>query len=361
VKTVTVLITGSTAPGFASIVRSLKLSKCYKYRIIASDYRERISSRYFSDKSYVLTDNYRPEFPEELREVCEKEGVEVILPIRTDDQLSICRNLEAFRKSGVEPAIVVTDPDLLDTLLNKRKLMEYCNKIIGIKTPNFSYASDSKNLIKIIESFGYPKKPVVIKPSYSNGSRGFRILDENIDRHRLFFEEKPNGIYSTLNRVIEEIGHQFPELIVMEYLPGVEYTIDVLCRKGKTFAVLSRLRAGMTQGITTMGVLIDDGNSASIKKYAERLVEGFGLSYNVGLQMKENHEGEPLLLEVNPRLQGTTIMSVLGGVNIPEMIVQMALREFDYDYVPEVKWGLKMERVWLELFEYEGKCWSITD
>jgi carbamoyl-phosphate synthase large subunit len=360
-KNITVLVTGSTAPGYVSIARALRLSKSYKIRIIATDFRENISSRFFSDKSYVLTHNYHPEFPQALLEICEKENVDVVLPIRTDDQLPICNNLEAFRNSGVEPALVVTDSELLDTILNKRRLMEYCQNVIGIRTSTFSYASDSESLTRIVESFGYPEAPVVIKPSYSKGSRGFRILNEQVDRHKLFFEEKPYGVYSTLNRVLEEIGNEFPELIVMEYLPGTEYTIDVLCRKGRTFAILPRQRSGMTKGITTSGVLIEDTNKASIRDYSKRIVEGFGLSYNAGLQMKENIEGIPLLLEINPRLQGTTIMSVQGGVNIPEMMVQMALREFDYEYEPEIKWGLKMERVWLELFEHEERCWSIEE
>ena len=360
-KNVTVLVTGSTAPGFVSIARSLRLSKTYNFKIIATDYRETISSRFFSDKSYVLTHNYLPEFPTELIEVCEKENVDVLLPIHTDDQLPICNKLKAFRDSGVEPAVVVTDSELLDTILNKRKLMEYCEKVIGVQTPDFSYASSSASLAQIVNSFGYPEKPVVIKPSYSNGSRGFRILDEQLDRRELFFKEKPTGIYSTLNRVIEDIGDEFPELIVMEYLPGTEYTIDVLCRKGRTFAILPRLRSKLIGGITTSGVLVEDSDIETIREYSKQIVEGFGLSYNVGLQMKENHEGVPLLLEINPRLQGTTIMSVQGGVNIPEMMVQMALREFDYDYVPDVKWGMKMERVWFELFEYQERCWSVEE
>ncbi|MHA1863240.1 MAG: ATP-grasp domain-containing protein [Candidatus Thorarchaeota archaeon] len=99
------------------------------------------------------------------------------------------------------------------------------------------------------------------------------------------------------------------------------------------------------------GFIYDDETS-------RKLVDGFGLSYNVGIQVKENKEGVPLLLEINPRLQGTTVISVAGGVNIPEMMVMMALEEFDYDFKTVVKWGLQMQRVWLELFHYDGRTWE---
>jgi len=66
----------------------------------------------------------------------------------------------------------------------------------------------------------------------------------------------------------------------------------------------------------------------------------------------------PKILEINPRLQGTTIISVEGGVNIPELMVQMALGDFNPDYRPEIKWGLKLHRVYREIFELEGKVWT---
>lgn len=351
------LVTGATAPGFVSIVKALKSSKKYNFEIIGSDYRKEMSSDLFSEKCFVLPDNRSDEFPIALAELCKEESVDVVLPIRTDDQMPICKNLELFREIDTEPAIVVTDPDLLDIILNKRKLMEYCKDIIQIETPAFSYAKDAEALRSQVFSLGYPENPVVIKPSYSNGSRGLRILNEQIDWKSMFYEEKPTGIYSTLDRVLNDIGESFPELVIMEYLPGNEYTLDVLCRKGIAFAVVPRLREGMTGGITTRGIISNDENYEHLSKTAEAIVEGLGMSYNAGMQLKESKGGRPLLLEINPRLQGTTTISVAAGVNIPEMMVEMAMQEFDYDYSPDIRWGLEMERIWLELFRYNEEIW----
>ncbi len=353
-----VLVTGSTAPGFISIVKALKSSRNYDLTIIGSDFREAISSKYYVKESYILPDNRSPEFAGALLDLCVEQDVDVVLPIRSDDQLPLCEKYGDFNEKGIEPALVVTSPDLLDTILNKRSLMEYAKNIIGMEVPVFSCATTSNELEKAVESLGYPETNVVVKPSYSNGSRGFRILDDSLDMRKMFFEEKPTGIYSTLSRVLEDIGDSFPELVVMEYLPGKEYTIDALCRRGITFAAIPRLRTGMVGGITTKGVVANDSNLKAIQKTTAKLVEGFGLSYNVGIQVKENRDGKPLLLEINPRLQGTTTISVASGVNIPELMVMMALQEFDYDYKPEVRWGLEMQRVWLELFKYEGRVWE---
>lgn len=353
-----VLVTGSAAPGFVSIVKALKASTSYEMQIIGSDYTETLSSKSFVDESYVLPDNRSPEFADALLDLCVSKGVDVILPIRTDDQLPICRKYGEFKDAGIEPAIVTTDPELLDTILNKRKLLEYCREIIHLKTPEFSFSTDASGLKEAAEKLGYPELPIAIKPSYSNGSRGFRILDEKLDRRKQFFEEKPSGIYSTLDDVLNTLGESFPEMVIMEYLPGNEYTVDVLCRKAETFAVIPRLRTKMTGGITTRGVITKDDNFELISESVESIVEGFGLSYNVGIQFKESRNGKPLLLEINPRLQGTTTMSVAAGVNIPELMVQIALKEFDYSYSPTIKWGLEMQRVWLEIFKDDKRIWK---
>ena len=58
-------------------------------------------------------------------------------------------------------------------------------------------------------------------------SRGVRILDENADRYDLLFNQKPSSIFSTMSEIMESIGpKKIPNLLVSEYLPGPELTID---------------------------------------------------------------------------------------------------------------------------------------
>ena len=353
-----VLVTGSAAPGFVSIIKALKTSSTYKLDIIGTDYIETLSSKTFVKKHYVLADNRSPKFVDSLLDVCKRENVDVILPIRTDDQLPICKRFGEFRDAGIEPAIVTTNPELLDTLLNKKKLLEYCQNVIHLRTPDYHATDNADEFRDAASKLGYPDFPIAVKPCYSNGSRGFRILDQKIDKRKQFFEEKPTGIYSSLDELLSIIGDTFPEMLLMEYLPGNEYTVDVLCRKGITFAAVPRLRTKMTGGITTGGVVANDDNYPIILESCKSVIEGFGLSYNVGLQFKVSRDGVPLLLEVNPRLQGTTTMSVAAGVNIPELMIKMALEEFDYKYTPSIKWGLEMHRIWQELFNDGKRIWK---
>jgi len=350
------LLTGFCAPGFTSIVYALRKSKKFEFYIYSTDWKPNLASQY-ADNSEVIGDNLVPEWPDKIIAAAEKEKIEVLIPIRTDDLALLARNIDALREIGVEPTLPSEDPKLIETLSNKVELYRAVEKL-SLETPEHYAVTNIDELDKAADALGYPDIPICIKPAVADGSRGFRILDETKDRKMMFFSEKPNSTYSDLDTLKEILGESFQKMLLMEFLPGREYTVDILCQKGVVYAVLPRLRTVMTGGITTGAVLAKDDQFDFINQFSERIVKGHNLSYNIGIQLREDRNGKLKLLEMNPRLQGTTIISVEGGVNIPEIMVDMALDSFDTDYTPDIKWGLKLQRVWREILEYEGKKWT---
>jgi carbamoyl-phosphate synthase large subunit len=355
-RNVRILLTGFCAPGFTSIVYALRKSSRFDFYIYSTDWKENLAS-HFADKSDVIGDNLAPEWSSRIFAAAERENVEVLIPIRTDDLAPLARDIDRFRAIGIEPTLPSEDPMVIETLRNKIELYSAV-KALDLNVPEHYPARNLDELEKAANELGYPDIPICIKPDVADGSRGFRILDETEDRKEMFFAQKPNSTYSDLDRIRETLGESFRRMLVMEFLPGREYTVDILCQKGIVYAVLPRLRTAMTGGITTGAILAKDDHFDFIRRFSERIVEGFNLSYNIGIQLREDTDGNLKLLEMNPRLQGTTIISVEGGVNIPEIMVDMALGTFDTNFVPEIKWGLKLQRVWREVLEHEGKQWT---
>ncbi|MBL7722079.1 MAG: ATP-grasp domain-containing protein, partial [Chitinophagaceae bacterium] len=71
---------------------------------------------------------------------------------------------------------------------------------------------------------------------------------------------------------------------------------------------------------------------------------------NIGIQVKANDEGEFLVLEINPRVQGTISASLGAGVNLPLLAVK---QELGLPILPEeliIKWGVRFSRYWEEVF-----------
>ncbi|MGY5874060.1 MAG: ATP-grasp domain-containing protein, partial [Candidatus Thorarchaeota archaeon] len=335
---------------------ALRKSEKFDFYIYSTDWKPHLAS-HFADKSDVIGDNLAPEWPDKIITAAKREKVEVLMPIRTDDLAPLAKNINILRELGVEPILPSEDPDLIKSLYNKVELYNAVNKL-KLETPKHYSAVDNDELERAASDLGYPDIPICIKPAVADGSRGFRILDESRDRKKMFFSEKPNSTYSNLDAIKETLGNRFQKMLLMEFLPGREYTVDILCQNGVVYAVLPRLRTVMTGGITTGAVLAKDDQFDFIDQFSRKIAKGFNLSYNIGIQLREDRNGNLKLLEMNPRLQGTTIISVEGGVNIPEIMVDMALGSFDSEYVPEIKWGLKLQRVWREVLDHDGKRWT---
>jgi carbamoyl-phosphate synthase large subunit len=125
----------------------------------------------------------------------------------------------------------------------------------------------------------------------------------------------------------------------MEYLPDAEYTVDVLKTQGYT--IIPRKRDLVQSGITFHGTV---EYHEELINFAQRLSDALGLQYAFGFQFKMDEHGTPKLLESNPRVQGTMVLSTFAGANIIYAAVKHALHED----VPafHIKWGTKILRYW---------------
>ncbi len=205
--------------------------------------------------------------------------------------------------------------------------MKVCQKV-GIPTPRCRLVNSEQELKHAAEELGYPKNSVVVKPPISYGSRGFRVLNEgitwNTDR---FLKEKPNAIEISLKEIISILSNDssmdFPELIVSEYLPGNEYSIDAFVGE-KASVAIPRLRKEIVNGISFRTSL---ENRKDLMDYTLRAANEIGLHYAFGFQFKLDSDRIPKILECNPRVQGTMAASVFSGVNVIWMAVREAIGE----------------------------------
>ncbi len=113
------------------------------------------------------------------------------------------------------------------------------------------------------------------------------------------------------------------EYLIMEFLPGEEYTIDCFTNfKGELLFVGARERVKTSGGISTYTRIVD---RAVFLSYAEKINEMLKLQGAWFFQMKRNNKGELVLLEVAPRVSGGMGLFRNRGVNLPLLTVYDAL------------------------------------
>ena len=80
-------------------------------------------------------------------------------------------------------------------------------------------------------------------------------MTDDVEESDLLFNYKPNSTYikpEKLNNILQ--SDSFPPLLVSEYMPGAEYTIDCLIVEGVIKFIIPRLRKTMNNGISGAGL-----------------------------------------------------------------------------------------------------------
>jgi carbamoyl-phosphate synthase large subunit len=103
----------------------------------------------------------------------------------------------------------------------------------------------------------------------------------------------------------------------------------------------------MINGISVQGEFI---KNEAIISYCKEIIGEIGLHGNIGIQVKLSGEGIPMLLEINPRVQGTIVAALGAGVNLPLMALKQEMGVSPSVDNTEVKWGTKFSRFWNEVF-----------
>ena len=106
-------------------------------------------------------------------------------------------------------------------------------------------------------------------------------------------------------------GAPAPRLLVLEYLPGPEWSVDCLCEAGRVHAAVARLKGARVQRLAVEGAAV---------ALAARTVAAFDLSSLVNVQLRaagEDPEGDLRVLEVNARMSGGCLYTRASGINLP--------------------------------------------
>lgn len=320
-KHLCILVTGAGAPGIRGTLYCLRNNPDHiPVRIVGTDVRDEVVGKYLVEKFHRFPPPEDPSYIETLTNVCASESVDLVIPQTTREiaVLSQYRDMLAERKIPV----MVANANAISIANNKYEIIRFFEKY-GLPSIDFQLANNKEELVRAAEALGYPDQPVVVKPPVSNGMRGFRVLCINAWNMKRFLAEKPSGIEISLDELLSILsrGESWPELLVTEYLPGIEYSVDAFIGSHGCVAI-PRLRKAIRSGISFETII---ENHKIIKDYTIKAGQSMGLQYAYGFQFKLDKCGLPKVLECNPRVQGTMVASCFGGVNIIWLAVREAI------------------------------------
>jgi carbamoyl-phosphate synthase large subunit len=338
-KRLKIIVTGAGAPGIGGTIYSLKNNFDNRpIEVIGTDVNDNVVGKYLCDNFYTIPKaSNKSDYLQALADISDIEKPDIIIPQNTSELGTLADNIKVFEEKGIK--VIVSNADSIERSNNKYTSLELCRGN-GLSYPGYRLVNNLFDLENSIKELGWPEKRVIVKPPVSNGMRGFRIIDEYVDYKKIFYLEKPNNSIISFDDLKKILGDNFPDLLVSEYLPGDEYSVDIL-RTRDRIEVIPRKRTLIRSGITFNGNL---EYNTEIINTSIKLSGLLNMEYCYGFQFKMDYNNRPQLLECNPRVQGTMVMSTIAGANLIYSAVKYALNE----PIPEfsIDWNSSFYRYW---------------
>jgi len=286
-----VLVTGAGGPAAIAAMKSLQTDDAVE--VLAADMDPWAAGLYLvpAGARTLIPAGAAPGFADALLIRCLALGVDVILPTVDAELRPLAHAREMFTSAGI--GLLLAPAAALDVILDKLSLAEHCAG--GVQVPRTELFGPSVDPA----SWTYP---VIVKPREGSGSRGVMTVGSA-------------AALAALDRS--------PSLIVQEFLPGEEYSVDVLAdAAGHVIASVPRLRARVDSGVSVGGRTIHD---PEVEWFGRAVAQATGVTFVANVQCKRDHEGSPALLEVNPRMPGTLGLTIASGVDMPRLALAALL------------------------------------
>ncbi|WP_437880010.1 ATP-grasp domain-containing protein [Pseudomonas sp. LRF_L74] len=171
---------------------------------------------------------------------------------------------------------------------------------------------------------------VCIKPSVGIYGQGFWRFKEQADPFRCF--ANPDAREVSFTTYLDAYGKSAsqPTMLVMPYMPGSECSVDMVCEAGRPVAFLGRRKQGLHQTFEI------DSTAVELAVQAAAHFQCDGL---VNVQTRDDADGKPHLLEINPRYSGGIGYGRHTGINLPGIFAtrRLGLSEPAQNWKPDVR------------------------
>lgn len=149
---------------------------------------------------------------------------------------------------------------------------------------------------------------VCVKPARGIYGQGFWRIEQDADPFQCFAKADQYKVNQDLFVQAFRSSAIAKTLLVMPFMPGDECSVDMVVHHGRVIAHSCRRKTGIYQTFSQTGPAVD---------LAIEAAKHFGCDGIVNVQTRDDADGKPHLLEINPRYSGGVGYNRLAGINLP--------------------------------------------
>ncbi|KAF1079012.1 ATP-grasp domain-containing protein [Methanogenium sp. MK-MG] len=326
-----ILVTDGRSLATLAIIRSLG-EKGFEIHC-GDDFKSNLSSysRYVKKRIIYPTPNLQEsEFINFIIDLAKTENYAMIIPVRDDTTLLLSKYRKEISKYT---HLYLADYDCIQKFRDKGQTIKIAQNA-NVPVPDTFFPEDM-NLEEIKSNLKYP---VLIRARVSSGSRGIKYLKSQ----------------SEFDLAYQEIKDEYGEPIIQEYISKSGYSTACLLLNDHQEQIASfsyeRVKEyPINGGPTVVGISSDD---ELVKKYSLKLLKSIGWKGVAEVEYIIDKNGNPLLLEVNPRFWMPLNLAIKSGVDFPYLIYNLAMDENispvnTYEIGLKYRWVFPNEILWL--------------
>lgn len=276
----------------AELLKNFKNSMNEKGKIIATDLSPFAPALYFADQKYLVPKIDDPAYIDILLDICAKESIDTVTTFIDPEIEILAANRARFEQSDIEVLAPYTDTAKL--CFNKYLMFQYlCEH--GIPTvPTWGTLEEFDAAYKN----GIINFPVFVKPRTGSGSVGINKISSY--------------------EMLAEAMYKNPELIIQEFMEGIDVDVDVYIDTVTHEAVsaFSKRKIESRIGGASKTVSFKD---EKLFRFVSNVVKHFQFNGPVDMDLfyKDN---QYFLSEINPRFGGAYLHAYGAGIDFVKLI-----------------------------------------
>jgi hypothetical protein len=273
-------------------------------------------------------------------DIIARHQVEVFIPGKYLS--SIVRERARFESVGAK-VVAAADAPTLKLLNNKAKTYAALHEAsdgtgTGLRLPEYRRVQSLAEFDAAYADLRDRHPRLCFKPTESMFGLGFRIVSESGGSLQRLLSGDPLKIDLQEARRCFAESPTFQELLVMQYLPGVERSVDCLAKEGELIRCVIRRKPESSE----RGQLIEC--NPAVERDVRTITRHLRLSGLFNVQFKDVDD-QPYLLEINPRMSGGIAMACLSGVALPLWAIRLELGTATPDEIPQAVCGQHVKEV----------------
>lgn len=301
-------------------VKSFAQKNDFSITVFASHRNDR--NEILSVADYSLTE---PEDPQKrlqfIQETILNHGIQHIHTGRNSQWFEEHRT--AIESTGATLTTGATDVDWL-TLADEKVTFAQFMEQNGLPVVPSWRVNTLAELKAYLQTPPFSDSPVCVKPVTGIYGMGFWRFDDNVSAMAVFNHPEHRLVSPQQYIAAAAATESFKPLVLMPYLPGPEFSVDILADKGEILAAVGRRKEGAIQ------YLVNEGCAFELACACARVMKADGL---VNVQTRNDVKGNPVLLETNMRPSGGVGYTLHSGVNLPGLFAAFKLGLMSEDAV----------------------------